>query len=593
MEIHLIGRPQVIAEDPEAYRPRSRKTWAILCYLLLSERPPSRTRLASLLFADADDPLRALRWNLSELRRVLGPLAEVGGDPVELSLPSDVTVDIELVSGGSWKDIIELPTVGEELLAGLDDIGSPEFESWLLAERRRAAGAIEDALHEAALALLARGDVGEAVRVAVELVGMNPYRESHHAVLIRAYRVSGDTEAAERQYEACIDLFVRELGVMPGPAVRAAMLVTDVSPAPVGGAAAYRAALEAGRAALSAGSPDAAQVSLRSAVVMADSLGAQGRRLEARLALADAVFRSNQGDDEEGAMILHEVVEMARETGHDDFLAQAMVELGYLDMLAARYDRSEHWLAPEALPTDDPVTLARAYSYLGCLWSDRAEYDKAGELLESAVAEARIAGIIPLEAYATSLIGRMHFLLGDLDAATRLLTDSIETHDWFAFVPWPESFLGEVALERGDLEKAREHLEQAFARACQLGDPCWEGVSGRGLALLAEARGETDQAFALLEDAAIRCDRRSDTYVWAKAYILDAQCSLGRIHSHEGTVGWTGDLYDLVARTGMRELRVRAMLHRSALGLEDEHGAALLLAEEIGNPRLMAAVAAA
>ena len=110
---------------------------------------------------------------------------------------------------------------------------------------------------------------------------------------------------------------------------------------------------------------------------------------------------------------------------------------------------------------------------------------------------------------------------------------------------------------------------------------------------MAEARGETDQAFALLEDAAIRCDRRSDTYVWAKAYILDAQCSLGRIHSHEGTVGWTGDLYDLVARTGMRELRVRAMLHRTALGLEDEHGAALLLAEEIGNPRLMAAVAAA
>jgi hypothetical protein len=38
---------------------------------LLGERPPTRSQLASLLSADADDPLRALRWSLAEVRRAL------------------------------------------------------------------------------------------------------------------------------------------------------------------------------------------------------------------------------------------------------------------------------------------------------------------------------------------------------------------------------------------------------------------------------------------------------------------------------------------------------------------------------------------
>lgn len=592
MEIHLIGQPSVSGIGSDSYRPRSRKTWAILGLLLLFERPPSRRRLAWLLFSDADDPLRALRWNLSELRRVLGPSAELGGDPVELSLPPDVTIDVQLVTAGSWKDVMELPNLGDDLLSGVDAVGGPEFESWLLGERRRIAASTEDLLREAVLGLLAKGDTEEAVRLGVLLVGLNPYRESHQAVLIRAYRESGDSDAADRQFAACTDLFVREFGVVPGPAVRAAMLASDQPPVVAGGLAAFEAAMESGAAATSAGSPDAGVLSLRSAVAMADSLGDTDRMIEARLALADAAFRSDRGDDEEGAMILHQVIDMATAAGRDDLYARASVELGYVDMLTARYDRAVQWLSPENLRTTDPHVLARAFSYLGCLWSDRAAYGTARELLDRAVQQSRAAGSGAQEAYATSLIGRIHFLLGDLAQAAHFLTKSIEIHDWFAFMPWPQSFLGEVALERGELDVAEQHLEQAFARACQLGDPCWEGVSGRGLALLAEARGDPDRAFAALADAADRCARRTDTYVWAKAYILDAQCALGRVHSHQSTQRWVEEFYDLVARTGMRDLQARAMLHRTAFGIDDQWEAAAHLAEEIGSPRLTAAVAA-
>lgn len=591
LEINLVGEPGVHQVGTEPYRPRSRKTWALLCYLVLSERPPSRSRLSSLLFGEADDPLRALRWSLSELRRLLGPDAHLGGDPLVMVLPADVVVDVRLITAGSWQEAVVLRGLGEELLEGFEVLGSPEFESWLLAQRRHIAGSTEDVLREAALALLGRGEPDRALSLAVALVGMNPYVENHQALLIRAYLMSGDDLAAERQLQACTDLFVRELGTPPGPTVRAAFL-SHAGMKPRGtDVAAVHAIIEAGTAAMAAGAPEAGVASLRSGVAIADSLAGPHLRAMSRLALANALVHAVRGEDEEGAVVLHEAVKIAQEAGDDDLEARAKVELGYIDMLAARYDRSEKWLALDMLHTSDPAILAKSHSYLGCVQSDRADYEQARETLNAAVEYSRMAGDRRQEAYAASLLGRLDFLLGNLDSATRILNESIElgqSDAWLAFLPWPQALLGEVQLERGDHHSASRILEQAFARACQIGDPCWEGMSGRGLGLLAEARGDTKEAFVVLEDAADRCSRLSDTYIWAEAYILDAQCSLGLSHGHDQTVGWISKLYGLVTRTGMRELQVKAMIHRTRIGTEDEHNAAVSLAADIASPRLLA-----
>ena len=90
--VHLLGRPRIEVDGASGYRFRSRKSWALLAFLLLAERPPTRSRLASLLFAEADDPLRALRWCLAEVRRGLGPAAVLDGDPVQLTLPPGASV---------------------------------------------------------------------------------------------------------------------------------------------------------------------------------------------------------------------------------------------------------------------------------------------------------------------------------------------------------------------------------------------------------------------------------------------------------------------------------------------------------------------
>ncbi|MGB7861353.1 MAG: bacterial transcriptional activator domain-containing protein [Acidimicrobiia bacterium] len=511
-----------------------------------------------------------------------------------LVLPATVVVDVRLIKAGGWQEAVGLPGLGRELLEGFEVLGSPEFESWLLAQRRNIAGSTEDVLREAALALLGRGETDKALGLAVSLVGMNPYVENHQALLIRAYLMSGDVVAAERQLQACTELFVRELGSPPGPTVRTAFLArTDVTPRGTD-VAAVEAIIEAGTATMAAGAPEAGVMSLRSGVALADSLAGAHLRASSRLALANALVHAVRGEDEEGAVVLHEVARLALEADDDELDARARVELGYIDMLAARYDRSEKWLALDMLHTSDPAILAKAHSYLGCVQSDRAHYESARVTLNAAVEYSRMAGDRRQEAYATSLSGRLELLLGNLDSATRMLNESIElgqSDAWLAFLPWPQALLGEVQLERGDLHSASRILEQAFARACQIGDPCWEGVSGRGLALLAEARGDTKDAFVILQDAADRCSRLSDTYIWAEAYILDTQCSLGLVHGHQETAEWITKLYALVTRTGMRELQVRAMIHRTTIGTSDEHDAAVNLADHIANPRLLAMTA--
>ena len=112
--IQLLGRPAIVESAGGTYAFRSRKSWALLAYLILSERPPTRAQLASLLFPDADEPARALRWSLAEIRRALGDKGSVDGDPVVLKLSVDVVVDVRVVTKGSWEQAVELPHLGAD-----------------------------------------------------------------------------------------------------------------------------------------------------------------------------------------------------------------------------------------------------------------------------------------------------------------------------------------------------------------------------------------------------------------------------------------------------------------------------------------------
>ena len=569
---------------------RSRKSWALLTYLLLSERPPTRTQLAGLLFEQADDPLGALRWGLAEIRRALGDGALVEGDPVDLRLAPHTVVDVEVLTRHSWVEAVEMPALGAQLLEGFVVRGAAAFESWLLSEQHRVGAATEEILHEAALGSLSRGALDDAIGYAVRLLAMTPLQENHHALLIRLYRMTGDDAAAEQQLVTCTELLSRELGVLPGAIVRAASREPRVDQVGPTDRPSVHAALESGRAAVSAGAIETGADALRTAVRLADRAGDPRLRVTCRLVLAEALIHSLRGFDEEGLAALQAADDIALARTDRQAVAEARAERGYVDFLRGRYDRARMWLS-QAVDFGDgaPLVTAKATTYLGSVSSDQGYYGEALALLQHAVALSQDAGDPRRAAFGLAMLGRAHLLLGDLDPAAEQLDAALalSTDDhWLSFLPWPQALRGEVELARGHAGGAADLLEQAFARACQLGDPCWEGMAARGLALVADANGDSAAAFEILADARRRADRLADPYVWLDGYILDAQCTLGHRHERTETVRWVEALSELASRSGMRELRVRALLHGAALGRTGDQAAAQLLAADLDNPQV-------
>src|SRR6266571_1732775 len=130
LTIRLLGSPRIERDGESVAGPRGNKAWALLAYLLLSRQPPSRRKLADLLFTDADDPLGALRWSLAQLRRVRST-----------ALPE--ADDLDHFTG--------------ELLEGMSFGASSAFEAWLTVERCHFAATAQALLLERAQAELGAG----------------------------------------------------------------------------------------------------------------------------------------------------------------------------------------------------------------------------------------------------------------------------------------------------------------------------------------------------------------------------------------------------------------------------------------------------
>ncbi len=102
--IQLLGVPQVVLQDGTAVVLRGHKAWGLLAYLVTHQGAVSRLHLGRLLFEDAEDPLAALRWNLTELRRALGP-ASLRGEAIALDRDSVASIDLDVLRrGGSPRD---------------------------------------------------------------------------------------------------------------------------------------------------------------------------------------------------------------------------------------------------------------------------------------------------------------------------------------------------------------------------------------------------------------------------------------------------------------------------------------------------------
>ena len=597
--IHLLARPRVEINGREVPRPRGRKVWGILALLLLSEGPIHRGRLASLLFADADDPLSALRWSLAELRRLLGPGVMLAGDPINLDLPPETFVDVRTLASGTWVEAAYVPGIGHELLEGVDVHAEAAFETWLLTERRRVANLSAAVLREAATARLAAGYADAAVELATKLVAADQYDEEAQALLVRALVAAGQEPRARRYLAETIDRIRQDLGVEPSHTLqRAADVVGEAVPGPpwIRGAAAVESLITAGEAAIGAGVFEAGIEILRRSV--ADARDTHDRGLEARAlaALGTAFVHGARGRDVEGATVLHEALAAAEEVAEHGLVAVACRELGYIELKRARYERADAWLVRSEAAAPDRDSRTAAAAIHGVVASDRGRTVQAIELLNGAEADARALDKPRLEAWALAFLGRSHLLRQEWEPARLALTQGLavtRSAGWTTFLPFPQSLLAEVDLAEARIDQAAASFEAAFALGCQIRDPCWEGMAARGIGLIHATNDRIDEAIAWLDDARTRCMRIADAYLWVQAYCLDALCGVAVKHTRPEARAWVADLETLAARTGMSEMLVRAHLHRTALGDRNAAETASLFADRLDNPAVLRAISSA
>ena len=358
----------------------------------------------------------------------------------------------------------------------------------------------------------------------------------------------------------------------------------------VSGPSAVNVLIETGMAAVEAGAPEAGVARLRGAVASARREDDPVLVARALVGLGRALVHSSRGTDEEGAEALHEGSVLAERMGERRLAATGWREAAWIQFLRGGYDRAEATLAHAAeLADGDEEELAWIEVILGTCRSDVGDYANATRLLLSAT--TRSEGLQSPEAlcFALTMHAKLHVLREELDEAAVLLDRALQLVDargLNSFRSLPESFRAEIDLRHGHVDAAADAFEHAFALGCEIGDPCWESIATRGRGLVAVERGDVERGLELLVEAPRLCRRLPDTYLWIEAYGLDALCETAVEHGDASAKRWVGELEAIAASHGLRDLLVRATVHRARLDEPGALEAARSLAAQVDNPAL-------
>ena len=230
LTLSVLGGFQAQLPSGRVLSLRSKKGKALLAYLALRpEHAHSRESLAALLWPDSAEgqARHSLRQSLVALRKAVGRTAtqhlRVDGETVSLA-PAAITVDAraleELAAGGTPEALARAAALYRgDLLEGFD-VGSPPFEEWLRLERQRCRELAVHALDGLLQHHVAAEAIEPAIQTAVRLLAIDPLQERVHSTLMTLYARGGRVGAALAQYQTCVDLLSRELGVEPDPATR-------------------------------------------------------------------------------------------------------------------------------------------------------------------------------------------------------------------------------------------------------------------------------------------------------------------------------------------------------------------------------------
>ncbi|WP_078305510.1 hypothetical protein [Deinococcus sp. LM3] len=199
LTLSLLGHPYLSSDDRSLRL--SQKAVALITLLVREGRPQHRERLANLLW-NTPGALRNLRVELSRLNQRGLDLFPANQPMLELNLPTDLDSWISGAAAqpndrlGEW-----LSGVSTLPLNGLDDLGSPEFQEWVQAQRAMVGEQIERNLsqvYDRALQLGLHG-AAQTVRSQVRQLGLRIVPSTPATVPAAAHFERRETRARLQQ----------------------------------------------------------------------------------------------------------------------------------------------------------------------------------------------------------------------------------------------------------------------------------------------------------------------------------------------------------------------------------------------------------
>ena len=229
-QFNFLGAASVQLEN-QIVRFRTRKTLALLVYLLLEPGFHARDKIASLLWAEADQSSsRALlRSTLGYLNRALGQgwlvarRESIGLDATRVF--SCDLIDLERAFQDTAKTELELQSlvnrIRGEFLEGFLLPDAPEFDDWVMVRRELTRQWFDVILERLSILQAEVGKPQQALETALKRLHLEPLNEAAHRKVIELHLQMGSRVKALEAYQNCQEILAQELGLIPEPQTQA------------------------------------------------------------------------------------------------------------------------------------------------------------------------------------------------------------------------------------------------------------------------------------------------------------------------------------------------------------------------------------
>src|SRR5918998_2815771 len=244
LSVAVLGPPDV-RHGQRCLNFPTRKTLAVLVYVLVEGGVHPRDKLTALFWPDSDEVSgrASLRTTLARLREGLEETTEVrhlvvDRNVVSFDTSSDFALDLHRLqtayglarslTGTGRQPGEAQQTVTSQLQKAVDAWRGEFLEgfsprepltcnNWTSLQRETWRRRMEVVLDRLSLLYGEAGSTANANETADRWVRLNPLEEVAYRRLMRLHFMSGDRAAALRAYDACREVLDRELGVLPDP----------------------------------------------------------------------------------------------------------------------------------------------------------------------------------------------------------------------------------------------------------------------------------------------------------------------------------------------------------------------------------------